>query len=46
MTCALYDRRMVTVDAKPEAVAFDPKQTAVLVVDMQNDFGASDSNVR
>jgi ureidoacrylate peracid hydrolase len=31
---------MVTVDAKPEAVAFDPKQTAVLVVDMQNDFGA------
>jgi ureidoacrylate peracid hydrolase len=31
---------MVTVEARPEAVSFDPARTAVLVVDMQNDFGA------
>jgi ureidoacrylate peracid hydrolase len=31
---------VVTVDAKPDAVAIDPAKTAVIVVDMQNDFGA------
>src|SRR5712692_2293388 len=30
----------LTVDAKPERVAFAPDKTAVIVVDMQNDFGA------
>jgi ureidoacrylate peracid hydrolase len=31
---------IITVDAKPVAVAMDIGKTAVLVVDMQNDFGA------
>ena len=31
---------VVTVDAKPEPIAIDPTKTAVIVVDMQNDFGA------
>jgi ureidoacrylate peracid hydrolase len=30
----------IIVSAKPEAVALDVSQTAVIVVDMQNDFGA------
>jgi ureidoacrylate peracid hydrolase len=30
----------VTIEARPEAITIDPGQTAVLVVDMQNDFGA------
>ena len=32
--------RSVVVDARPEALAIDPQTTAVIVVDMQNDFGA------
>lgn len=32
--------RQITVDAQPEAVTMDPSKTAVIVVDMQNDFGA------
>lgn len=35
-----YDRTMITVEARPESVAIDPRRAAVLVVDMQNDFGA------
>jgi ureidoacrylate peracid hydrolase len=31
---------MIIIDAKPEPVSIDPERTAVLVVDMQNDFGA------
>src|SRR5207302_11012235 len=31
---------IVTIDAKPAAVAIDIGKTAVLIVDMQNDFGA------
>jgi ureidoacrylate peracid hydrolase len=31
---------MLTIDARPAAVEFDPKKCAVIVVDMQNDFGA------
>jgi ureidoacrylate peracid hydrolase len=31
---------MLTVDARPESLAIDPGRTAVLVIDMQNDFGA------
>jgi ureidoacrylate peracid hydrolase len=31
---------LVNLDAKPQAFAFDPAKTAVIVVDMQNDFGA------
>ena len=32
--------RIVTVDAKPERLAIDITKTAVIVVDMQNDFGS------
>ena len=30
----------ITVAAKPEPFAFDPSGTAVIAVDLQNDFGA------
>jgi ureidoacrylate peracid hydrolase len=33
-------QRMVRISAKPDSVAIDPLQTAVIVVDMENDFGA------
>src|SRR5258706_14140296 len=29
-----------TIEAKPQPIAIDPARTAILVVDMQNDFGA------
>jgi ureidoacrylate peracid hydrolase len=32
--------RIVTIDARPQAVALDLAKTMVLVVDMQNDFGS------
>jgi ureidoacrylate peracid hydrolase len=32
--------RLVTIDARPEPIALDMAKTAVIVVDMQNDFGA------
>jgi ureidoacrylate peracid hydrolase len=32
--------RIVTVDAKPQRLAMDIAKTAVIVVDMQNDFGS------
>jgi ureidoacrylate peracid hydrolase len=32
--------RVVTVHARPEAISMDTARTAVIVVDMQNDFGA------
>src|SRR5688500_6129568 len=32
--------RVVELDAKPGPVAFDTQRTAVIVVDMQNDFGS------
>lgn len=32
--------RMVQIDAQPDPLTLDPAMTAVLVVDMQNDFGA------
>lgn len=31
---------MITIDARPQPLTIDPGATAVLVVDMQNDFGA------
>ena len=34
-----------TVEARPEPVALDPASTAVLVVDMQNDFAAAGGGV-
>lgn len=34
------ERRSVIVDARPEPLAIDSSRTAVVVVDMQNDFGA------
>ena len=32
--------RLMNLDAKPEAITFDSSKTAVIVVDMQNDFGS------
>ena len=32
--------RIIRIEAKPEAVAIDISKTAVIVVDMQNDFGS------
>jgi ureidoacrylate peracid hydrolase len=32
----------IVVEAKPEALAINPAQSAVVVVDMQNDFGSKD----
>ena len=32
--------KLVTVNARPEPIAIDPKKTAVIVVDMENDFAA------
>ena len=32
--------QILTLDAKPEPIAIDPAKTAVIVVDMQNDFGS------
>jgi len=31
----------IIVDAKPEALAINPARSAVIVVDMQNDFGSN-----
>lgn len=31
----------ITLDAQPAPFSFDPTTSAVLVVDMQNDFGAA-----
>jgi ureidoacrylate peracid hydrolase len=33
-------RRMIRVEARPESLAVDPRRAAVIVIDMQNDFGA------
>ena len=30
----------LTIDAKPQAIEIDISRTAVLIVDMQNDFGS------
>ena len=32
--------QVVTLDAKPSPISIDPAKTAVIVVDMQNDFGS------
>ena len=32
--------RMVTIEARPAAISIDTARTAVIVVDMQNDFGS------
>ena len=37
---ATSQRPTILVDARPTPIAIDPDKTAVLVVDMQNDFGA------
>jgi ureidoacrylate peracid hydrolase len=34
------EETVVTIDARPEPLAVDPLRTAVIVCDMQNDFGA------
>jgi isochorismate hydrolase len=35
--------RVVRIEATPEPIAIDPARAAVLVVDMQNDFGTKDA---
>jgi ureidoacrylate peracid hydrolase len=40
MTASVTTVRQITVEAKPAPISIDPRDTAVLVVDMQNDFGA------
>jgi ureidoacrylate peracid hydrolase len=35
------ESREVVVDARPHSLAIDPRRAAVIVVDMQNDFGAA-----
>jgi ureidoacrylate peracid hydrolase len=32
--------QLVTLNAKPEPIPIDPSKTAVIVVDMENDFAA------
>jgi ureidoacrylate peracid hydrolase len=39
-SAAVPPGEMVTLDAKPEPIAVDPARTAVIVVDMENDFAA------
>jgi ureidoacrylate peracid hydrolase len=34
------NRSDVTLEARPQALTLDPRRTAVIVVDMQNDFGS------
>ncbi len=36
------ETHVVRLDAKPEPIHIDPAMTAVLVIDMQNDFGSKD----
>ena len=36
------ERRIATINARPEAITVDLARTAVLVIDMQNDFGSKD----
>jgi hypothetical protein len=38
--------RVVSLDVKPESIAIDTASTAVIVVDMQNDFGGQGWTVR
>src|SRR5689334_17251445 len=33
-------QEMVSIDAKPEPISIDPARSAVIVVDMENDFAA------
>jgi ureidoacrylate peracid hydrolase len=33
-------KRMLELEARPASLAFDPRRAAVIVIDMQNDFGA------
>jgi len=35
-----YHHAMIEVDARPEPISLDLSRTAVLVIDMQNDFGS------
>jgi ureidoacrylate peracid hydrolase len=35
-----FESRLVTIEAQPKAITIDLAKTAVIVVDMQNDFGA------
>jgi ureidoacrylate peracid hydrolase len=34
------ETKRITIDARPEALVIEPARTAVIVVDMQNDFGS------
>src|SRR5438094_1190916 len=39
-SAAEHKNEMVTLNAKPEPIAIDPARSAVIVVDMENDFAA------
>src|ERR671931_2659792 len=34
------DRQVIKLDARPEPIAIEPQRTALLIIDMQNDFGS------
>jgi ureidoacrylate peracid hydrolase len=36
----IAESRTVSIEARPQPVTIDPRQTALIVVDMQNDFGS------
>jgi ureidoacrylate peracid hydrolase len=36
----IAETKRITIDARPEALVIEPARTAVIVVDMQNDFGS------
>src|SRR5579859_8252955 len=40
MLSRAYHRTVIEVEARPEPVRIDPARTAVLVIDMQHDFGS------
>ena len=36
----IMEKPKISIEAQPDALKIDPSQTAVIVVDMQNDFGS------
>src|SRR5688572_29122941 len=36
----MTSRNMISIEGRPGPISIDPQETAVLVVDMQNDFGS------
>src|ERR1700756_2175484 len=40
VSAASAERSPITIEAKPEPITIDPSKSAVIVVDMENDFAA------